>query len=102
MTVDKDLAIAYYNALNELAEALPLQEEAVSLRQIAAFPGVIVNEKAEEDLEQDTSKPVGYGMSFRHNNTANVLMCDGHVEPGTFKQYEGSNGNAYLFLGGDF
>ena len=50
----------------------------------------------------DTSKPVGYGMSFRHNNTANVLMCDGHVEPGTFKQYEGSNGNAYLFLGGDF
>jgi len=54
LTVDKDLAIAYYNALNELAEALPLQEEAVSLRQIAAFPGVIVNEKAEEDLEAIT------------------------------------------------
>lgn len=31
-------------------------------------------------------------MSFRHNNIANVLMCDGHVKPGSFKQYEGDNG----------
>ena len=48
----------------------------------------------------DTTKPAGYGMSFRHNSTANVLMCDGHVEPGTYKQYEGDNGLYYLFKGG--
>ena len=50
----------------------------------------------------DTSKPEGYGMSFRHNSVANVLMCDGHVETGTFKQYEGDNGLLYLFKGGNF
>ena len=38
------------------------------------------------------TKPIGYGMSFRHNNIANVLMCDGYVKPGAFKQYEGDNG----------
>ena len=41
------------------------------------------------------------GISFRHNNTANVLMCDGHVEPGTVKQYE-VYGTKYLFKGGNF
>ena len=50
----------------------------------------------------DTSKPEGYGMSFRHNSVANVLMCDGHVETGTFKQYEGDNRLLYLFKGGNF
>ena len=43
-----------------------------------------------------------YGMRFRHNATANVLMCDGHVEPGTFQQYKDSEGRKYLFKGGDF
>ena len=43
-----------------------------------------------------------YGMRFRHNNTANVLMCDGHVEPGNFEQYKDSKGRKYLFKGGDF
>ena len=42
------------------------------------------------------------GMSFRHNNTANVLMCDGHVEPGTVEKYSGAEGQKYLFNGGDF
>ena len=49
-----------------------------------------------------TTAPETYGMRFRHNNTANVLMCDGHVEPGTYQQYEYSNGRKYLFKGGDF
>ena len=48
----------------------------------------------------DTSKPAGYGMSFRHNNTANVLMCDGHVEPGNEQQYKGFTD--ILFDGGNF
>ena len=41
------------------------------------------------------------GMDFRHNNLANVLMCDGHVEVGTEKQYE-VYGTKYLFKGGNF
>ena len=41
------------------------------------------------------------GMDFRHNSLANVLMCDGHVETGTVKQYE-INGTKYLFKGGNF
>ena len=43
-----------------------------------------------------------YGMRFRHNATANVLMCDGHVEAGSFKQYKDAEGQKYLFKGGDF
>ena len=43
-----------------------------------------------------------YGMRLRHNNTANILMCDGHVEPGTFEQYKDSKGTKYLFKGGNF
>ena len=41
------------------------------------------------------------GMDFRHNSLANVLMCDGHVETGTVKQYE-IDGKNYLFKGGNF
>ena len=48
----------------------------------------------------DTTKPAGYGMSFRHNSTANVLMCDGHVEPGNELQYKGFTD--ILFDGGNF
>ena len=50
----------------------------------------------------NTSKKKTYGMSFRHNSTANVLMCDGHVEPGVLSQYEDGKGQNYLFKGGKF
>ena len=43
-----------------------------------------------------------YGMRLRHNNTANVLMCDGHVETATLEQYKDSKGRNYLFKGGNF
>ena len=41
------------------------------------------------------------GISFRHNGTANVLMCDGHVEPGTVEYYK-TYGTKLLFKGGNF
>ena len=40
------------------------------------------------------------GMSFRHNNNANVLMCDGHVEAVPENAYLGNT--KILFKGGDF
>ena len=48
--VDKELAIAYYNALSELAELLetPLQD---SLQQIARYPEVIQTEDEANDVE---------------------------------------------------
>ena len=50
----------------------------------------------------NSSKSETYGMRFRHNQTANVLMCDGHVEPGTLNPYKDSKGRNYLFKGGNF
>ncbi|MBO5722449.1 MAG: DUF1559 domain-containing protein [Lentisphaeria bacterium] len=41
------------------------------------------------------------GISFRHNGTANVLMCDGHVEPGVAEYYK-TYGTKLLFKGGKF
>jgi prepilin-type N-terminal cleavage/methylation domain-containing protein/prepilin-type processing-associated H-X9-DG protein len=40
------------------------------------------------------------GMSFRHNNLSNVLMCDGHVEAVNEQAYLGSTN--ILFKGGNF
>ena len=40
------------------------------------------------------------GMSFRHNNLANVLMVDGHVESVNEKAYK--DNTDILFKGGDF
>ena len=41
-----------------------------------------------------------YGMDFRHNKLANVLMVDGHVESVTEDAYKGSTD--ILFKGGNF
>ena len=45
-----------------------------------------------------------YGMRFRHNKTANVLSCDGHVEAGTYETYKGGSqeGMRYITEGGNF
>lgn len=50
--LDKELAKAYYSALEQVANILPVSKE-VSLMDIALMPDVIVLEDAEEDLESD-------------------------------------------------
>lgn len=49
--VDKDLAMAYYNALKELGETLGISEN-VEIMEIARFPDVISLEEIQDDLEQ--------------------------------------------------
>jgi len=49
--VDKELAIAYYNALKELKELLHTSES-ISVPYIAKFPDVMKVEEVAEDLEQ--------------------------------------------------
>ncbi|SMB93332.1 TIGR00255 family protein [Desulfonispora thiosulfatigenes DSM 11270] len=49
--VDKDLAIDYYNSLNELAKDLKISSD-VSIYEIASLPEVIKEEENETDLEQ--------------------------------------------------
>ena len=47
--------------------------------------------------------PETNGMRLRHNKTSNVMMCDGHVEVGTFDKYrKASKGEYYLTKGGKF
>ncbi|MEG2213908.1 MAG: YicC/YloC family endoribonuclease, partial [Clostridiales bacterium] len=48
VTVDNELAIAYYNSLAELALNCGLSSE-ISLIQLASFPGVLTVEKPEAD-----------------------------------------------------
>ncbi len=49
--LDKDLVIAYYSCLRELAEMLNIDFQ-LSVNQLAQFPDVIVVEEQEEDLEK--------------------------------------------------
>ncbi|HHW41496.1 MAG TPA: YicC family protein [Syntrophomonadaceae bacterium] len=49
--LDKDLVIAYYNCLRELAEMLNIDFQ-LNVIQLAQFPDVIVVEEQEEDLEK--------------------------------------------------
>ncbi|MDF2499940.1 MAG: hypothetical protein K0Q77_654 [Anaerosporomusa subterranea] len=51
LRVDKELAIAYYKALRELADVLDLPAD-VALRQIASYPDVLKSEEVVEDAEQ--------------------------------------------------
>ena len=51
LRVDKELAIAYYKALRELADLLQLSAE-VTLRQISSYPDVVKSEEVVEDAEQ--------------------------------------------------
>lgn len=48
--VDKDLAMAYYNALEELRETIGIDGK-LSVTDIARLPDVIVMEEVQEDLE---------------------------------------------------
>lgn len=49
--VDKDLAVAYYNALGVLKETIG-EDSKISVMNIAGFPDVIKIEEAEDDLEE--------------------------------------------------
>ncbi len=49
--VDKELAVAYYNSLKDLAILLQATSPDADLYQIARFPEVLVAETPEEDLE---------------------------------------------------
>ncbi len=48
--VDKDLGLSYYNSLVALADACGLTPPE-DIRQVASFPGVIIQEKSDLDLE---------------------------------------------------
>ena len=52
--VDKDLALAYYNALVEVASACSLPDK-IQLRDVASAPGVITPDTAEDDEEEIAS-----------------------------------------------
>lgn len=54
LTVDKDLALAYYNALVELASACGLAPQ-INLRDVASFSGVVTLTAAEDDEAQIAS-----------------------------------------------
>lgn len=51
LRVDKELAIAYYKALRELANVLDLSAD-ISLQQLASYPDVLKSEEVIEDAEQ--------------------------------------------------
>lgn len=51
LRVDKELAIAYYKALRELANILQISAE-VTLRQISSYPDVVKSEEVVEEAEQ--------------------------------------------------
>jgi uncharacterized protein (TIGR00255 family) len=48
--LDKDLLVAYYNCLKEMAETLHIEFQ-TDLNQIARYPDILVVEESEEDLE---------------------------------------------------
>lgn len=54
VTVDKELAMAYYNALSELAAYTSVDAE-IKLSMISGFPGVLLPETVEDDVEQITA-----------------------------------------------
>lgn len=49
--VDKGLAVAYYKAMDELRDALAIQEN-VSLKDLVSFPNVLAVEEPEENVEE--------------------------------------------------
>ncbi|NLC06726.1 MAG: YicC family protein [Syntrophomonadaceae bacterium] len=48
--VDKELAMAYYNSLRELGELLQISPE-ITAEQLSHFPGVLVLQEEEDDLD---------------------------------------------------
>lgn len=79
--VDKDLAMAYHSALVELGSALELPLQ-VNLREIAAFPGVLTVDTAEDDeaeiaalLKQAAAEAVSQLLAMQENEGA-ALSAD--------------------------
>lgn len=78
--VDKELGLSYYNSLVALADACGL-EHPTEVRQIAAFPGVIVNEKPELDLEEIWQTSVFPGLKQALDSFLTMRKTEGlHLE----------------------
>lgn len=84
LKVDKELAMAYYNALVEVASVCGLSDQ-VKLRDIASFSGVIVADTAEDDeaeaaslLLAATDQAVAHMLTMQEREGA-ALAADLHA-----------------------
>lgn len=73
--VDKDLALAYYNALKDLGDGLKVPAE-LQLIDIARFPDVVTVEEADLDMEA-TAKVLGEALEAALNQLVEMRRAEG-------------------------